>query len=163
MSQKRIVAAVAIVIAALTVLPAQALAFTCTGFPTFDELARRAENVWVVRALEQGVPATTIAGADPVAYVNVEIVRVVKGRRVAGRVRLWDALFGSDCPAGFTPLRAGRLAVVIVRQASIPEEHEFWSLLEDRPARDAYFVDGGCGPSWHLVANDAETRQLRAR
>jgi hypothetical protein len=150
-------------IAAVLAAPTSGLACTCMAYPTFDELAKDAANLWVVRVGGQGVPITADAYGDPVAYIDVEVVRVVKGGSAPTRLRIWDAFFRADCSSGLSPLKAGTLAALIVRQAKTAENEEFWSFFTERPSVGSYFVDGGCTEPWKRLKSEREAEKYRKR
>lgn len=151
----------------LVASPGLAVACVCTDSPSFEERARRATTVWVVRIIAQGRPATTLTGIDPVAYVDAKVVQVAKGVGPSGMVRLWDGLFGSDCTPGFSNLSPGKQVAVIVSQARSPGD--LWSvfaterLVAEVPGKDAFFVSAGCSEPWKELATEEQVRAFRVR
>jgi len=161
-------AAVIIVAPCLLALCDPATACTCVGgpgeiaWPTLDQAAQASDAVVVGRVLTQ----TTLSDPPPyegndVAYVDLEVLKSVKGLAPGAHLRAWDAGFGSSCTHDLRPLQAGKLVAMALAR-NVPENREYHELMRLKVAPEDYLLRS-CGDYMQLLTTDREGDAVAAR
>jgi hypothetical protein len=161
-------AAVVIVLAYLLAFVDPAAACTCVGrpgeivWPTLDQASRESDAVLVGRVLTQ----TTLRDPPPydgndVAYVDLEVLKGVKGLAPGAHLRVWDAGFGSSCTHDLRPLRAGTLVAMALARNG-PENREYHELMRLKVAPEDYLLRS-CGDYLQVLKTDREADAVAAR
>lgn len=133
-----------------------AWACVCTGL-SFDDKVEDSSVVLLGRVRTQGKQASS----SEVAYLDVEVVRVFKGRPTDREVRIWDSLPGTDCSIGLDRLDPGALAVFAVEENKEPYT-EVWDMLGIRPGADDYLTYP-CSENWRVFKTERGARRYMER
>ena len=120
-------ATLAVSSAVLVVITNVAVVFACTcpGDPPFEQTIRESPIVFVgsIATVSRTVPEwRSFEGERPSpVYVDVIVERVLKGKQVPKRVRIWDQQYGSSCEGVLEQLSRQPLAVIALNLVSAEE------------------------------------------
>ena len=145
------------------------VAYPCMCFnePSFETMLQVRPRVIVGRVIAQGRPHSN---ADEVAYIDVEVVALLKGGDPGKRVRVWDANHWTSCVADLRTLTKGTLVAVAAwrdgdpepsgRDPSAPDITSARAGHEIAPAKSDYLM-AGCGAQLEVLANKTAIQKLR--
>jgi hypothetical protein len=123
----------------------------------FDEKVKHSSVVLLGQVRTQGMRASS----SEVAYLDVEVVQVLKGRLTDREVRIWDSLPGTSCSIGLDRLDPGTLAVFAVEENKEPSTE-----VRDRsgiqPEADDYLTSP-CSENWRVFKTERGARQYMKR
>lgn len=142
-----------------------AWACTCFGGLSFDDQIKQSSFVLLGRVKIQGrqqLRMSTQPESD-VAYLDVEVVDIFKGKLPEEMLRIWDSYFGMNCGGGLDALPPGTLAVFSVEENrdshSLPE---LWEMTGIRPGTDDYLF-GTCSEFWRVFKTERGARRYMRR
>jgi hypothetical protein len=160
-------AAVVVVLCSLAFVD-PAAACTCVGgpgeiaWPTLDQACLKSDAVVVGRVLTQ----TSLSDPPPyegndVAYVDLEVLKGVKGLAPGAHLRVWDAGFGSSCTHDLRPLHVGTVVAMALARNG-PENREYHELMRLKVAPEDYLLRS-CGDYMQVLKTDREADAVAAR
>ena len=142
---------------AATLAPRAAEACVCVRlesdppWPSLEESVKRLPVALVGRVVRQG----SAPQSGGVAYLDVEVLRPIKGIRASTTVRVWDVMAGSSCSAGLERFGSGSLLAFVLERSKA--QRELIDLLR-LPVRSGDYVVGAeaCAESFRQMGSEAE-------
>lgn len=135
--------------------PSNVYACSCSAISTFESEARYASVLVSARVVgTQLVENPDAEAPDNVAAVDVQVLRVLRGKETRHQLRVWDQFAGSSCSVELHRLPVGTLVVIALR-ADEPPLTEMWPIIGIRPGRADYLL-GTCGERIRTFADDTE-------
>lgn len=129
--------------ALLLALPAAAEPCTCAGeWPLLPKLMRRASLAVTGEVVAHGPVKGD--GPEEVTYLDLRIIKKLRGRERRTTVRIWDSDVTTSCAHGLGLLPVGSYVAIVAKPAS-SEPKEYLELIGIRPAPEDYVVGGACG------------------
>ena len=130
-----------------------AFACSCPDYPAFEAVAKESAIVLEGRVLRV---VSKVAGwrsfepdrLSPV-FIDVEVVRVLKGSVVSSRIRIWDDRYGSSCEGVLSQLTEGTAAVLALTIVSEEKAREGRRLGAPVPAGE--FVLPHCRQAYKKI------------
>lgn len=85
------------------------------GFEPLDQVVKVAPAVVVGRVVAIGAPRAQFPDDDP-TYVEVEVLRTVKGSALDGRIEVWNNMAGTSCGGALKGMTEGARSVLAIRR-----------------------------------------------
>ncbi len=128
----------------LFAVPHTAEPCVCLGeWPSLWQSMRKADVAVTGRVIGQGrMDVPRFYPAFDVAYIDVQIVKKLRGRERRPVVRVWDQGFGTDCSIDLRSYATGTFVGLALDRVQ-PEMQEYFDLIKIKPARTDYLV-GAC-------------------
>ena len=149
-------------------LPSNAIACTCVAgpgevaWPTLEQAAAISDVVLIGRITKQ----VTLSEPPPyegqtVAYVEVEVIKGIRGVVSRTNVRVWDGGFGSSCSVDLRPLRTG-VVVAFALERNSGKYREYQEVMKLKIGADDYLL-WACGDYKSHLANEEDVRAVGTR
>lgn len=136
---------------AMVLAPSHATPCTCMGeWPKFKKAMGYASLVITAEVVSQGhLKRERLYPEHDVAYLDVRIVKVLKGKESRATVRVWDPMFGTSCSLDLGQIKTGSFAAFAVSRTG-RTRGELFEALQINPASDDYLLQG-CGEYYRVL------------
>ena len=137
-----------------------AAACTCLGeWPSLRKLIRGATLAATAEIVAQGRPLQNRSFPElDVAYLDVRIIKRLRGKEERQIIRLWDPAFGTSCSLDLRSFTPGTYIAFAATRPST-EHEEYYKLLGFIPAAEEYLL-GSCGDYYEALGSLEAARQF---
>jgi hypothetical protein len=133
---------------------------SCDGALFFDGLVEHSRIVILARVKGQGRQTLSTSSQPEVAFLDLEVVSVIKGSPVRPEIRVWDAYAGTGCGGGFEALVPGTLAGFVLAENKEPDSlPDLWRMTGLSPGAEDYLI-GTCSEYWKVFRSERQARRL---